>query len=95
MTKLKCQTFHWVKEFTLGNNYGRGAKNWVPGQIVEQMSSVSFGVELNDGTVCHRDQDQIHKWHDPVDTAPMPKIVEPSDQNTSVPSATSRAAKFR
>ena len=41
--------------------YGRDTKNWVPGQIVEQMGSVSFRVELNDGTVCQRHQDQIRR----------------------------------
>ena len=33
-------------------------------------------------------QDQIRKRHDPVDTVPMPTMVEPPDQDTSVPSAT-------
>ena len=82
-----------VQNFSVGERiytwqYGRGAKNWVPGQIIEQMGSVSFRVELSDGTVCQRHQDQIRKRHDPVDTAPMPTMVEPPDQDTSVPSAT-------
>ena len=64
-------------------------KNWVPGQIVEEMGSVSSWVELNDGTVCQRHQDQIRRWHDPVDTAHMPTIIEPvPDWDTSVPSVT-------
>ena len=61
-------------------------KKWVSGQIVEQMGAVSFGVELNDGTVCQRHQ--IRRWYDPVDTAPMPTIVESPDQDTSVPPPT-------
>ena len=32
--------------------------------------------------------DQIHKRHDPVDTPPMPAMVEPPNQDTSVPPAT-------
>jgi len=82
-----------VRNFSVGERiytwqYGRGAKNWVPGQIIEHMGSLLFLVELNNGTVCQRHQDQIHKWHDPVDTAPMPTMVEPPDQDTSVPPAT-------
>ena len=81
-----------VQNFSVGERiytwqYGRGAKNWVPGQIIEQMGSVSFRVELSNGTVCQRHQDQIRKRHDPVDTAPMPTMVEPPDQDTSVPSS--------
>ena len=52
------------------------------------MGSVSFRVELNDGTVCQSHQDQIRKWYDPVDTASMRTMVEPPDQDTSVPPAT-------
>ena len=82
-----------VGNFSVGEEiyiwqYGRGAKNWVPGQIVKQMGSVSFRVELNDGTVCQTHQDQIHRRHDPVDTASMPTMVEPPDLDTSVPPAT-------
>ena len=68
--------------------YGRGKKNWVPGQIVEQMGAVSFRVELNDGTVCQRHQDQIRRRYDSVDTTSMPTIVEPQDRDTSMPPAT-------
>ena len=63
-------------------------KNWVPGKIIEQMGSVSFQVELNDGTVCQKHQDQTRKRHDPVDRAPTPTMVEPPDQDTLVPPAT-------
>ena len=45
-------------------------------------------MELNDGTVCQRYQDQIRRWHDSVDTAPMLTIIEPPDWDTSVPPAT-------
>ena len=82
-----------VRNFLVGERiytwqYGRGAKNWVPGQIIEQNGSVSFRVELNNGTVCQRHQDQIRKRQDPVDTTPMPTMVQPPDQDTSVPPAT-------
>ena len=87
MAKLECETFQWVKEFTLGNMVGV-QKNWVPVQIIEQMGSVSFRVELSDGTVFQGHQDQIRKRHDPVYTAPMPTMVGSLDQDTSVPPAT-------
>ena len=51
-------------------------------------------VELNDGRACQRHQDQIRKCHDPVDTAPMPTIVEPPDQVTSVPPATATLSEL-
>ena len=78
-----------VRNFSVGEGiytwqYGRGAKNWMPGQIVKQMGSVSFRVELNDGTVCQRHQDQICRriQH------PCQQSLEPPDRDTSVPPAT-------
>ena len=64
---------------------GRGAKKlgaWT-NRRTNEFGIIPGGIER-----WNRHQDQIRKRHDPVDTAPMPKIVESSDQNTLVPSAT-------
>ena len=82
------------RKFTVGEDvytwqFGRGSKNWVPGQIMEQTGPVSFWVELNSGTVVRRHQDQIRRRYDSVDAAIAPNLIEPPVTVTSEPSVTS------
>ncbi len=45
-------------------NYCRGAeKKWLPGRIVTCTGPVSYQVELQNGAICRRHQDQIHKLY--------------------------------
>ena len=93
----------WVWNFSVGERiytwqYGRGAKNWVPGQIIEQMGSVSFRVELSDGTVFQGHQDQIRKtaWSSVYSTrANNGRTTSSWHFSASCHCNTSRTAKIR